>query len=162
MGWESGSQFWLCATPNFKRGGESCEEKKLRKWQWSGGGENEETKVFIFTRFFLIHFVCTFYIYILNNKIDLELSGWLAWLYCITKHLCQLIIWSIFKVFHNYIRFNIQLEAKDKELPSKFMYLGGNDREKARTDFLCQEQWSCVGKIFFFLLCFKKLFLGLL
>ena len=22
---------WLCATPNFKRGGESCEEKKLRK-----------------------------------------------------------------------------------------------------------------------------------
>ena len=47
---------------------------------------------------------------------------------------------SIFQVFHNYIRFNIQLEAKDKELPSKFMYLGGNDREKARTDFLCQEQ----------------------
>ena len=93
----------FCATPNFKRGGESCEEKKLRKWQWSGGGENEETKVFIFTRFFLIHFVCTFYIYILNNKIDLELSGWLAWLYCITKHLCQLIICSLDQFFRFFI-----------------------------------------------------------
>ena len=35
VGWESGSQFWLCATPNFKRGGESCEEKS---WENDNGG----------------------------------------------------------------------------------------------------------------------------
>ena len=36
-------------------------------------------KVFILTRFVFIHFVCTFYIDILGNKIDLEIPSGLAW-----------------------------------------------------------------------------------
>ena len=35
-------------------------------------------KVFIFTRFVFIHFVCTFYINILGKKIDLEIPSGLA------------------------------------------------------------------------------------
>ena len=37
------------------------------------------TRVYIFTRFVFIHFVCTFYIDILGKKIDLEIPSGLAW-----------------------------------------------------------------------------------
>ena len=36
------------------------------------------SKVYIFTRFVFIHFVCTFYINILGNKIDLEIPRGIA------------------------------------------------------------------------------------
>jgi len=46
-------------------------------------------KVFIFTRYVFIHFVCTFYIEILGNKIDLELPSGLAWRKFVKSHLAD-------------------------------------------------------------------------
>ena len=45
-----------------------------------------QSKVFIFTRYVFIHFVCTFCIYILGNKIDLELPSGLAWRKFVKSH----------------------------------------------------------------------------
>jgi len=44
------------------------------------------SKIVTFTRFVFIHFVCTFYTDILDNKIDLELSSGVAWLNILKLH----------------------------------------------------------------------------
>ena len=45
-----------------------------------------DLKVFIFTRYVFIHYVCTLHIDILGNKIDLELPSGLAWHKYIKSH----------------------------------------------------------------------------
>ena len=47
---------------------------------------SSRSKVFIFNRFYLIHVACTFYIDILDNKIDLELPIGIAWLNFVKLH----------------------------------------------------------------------------
>ena len=49
------------------------------------------TKDFIFTSYVFIYFVCTFYINILGNKIDLELPSGLVWHKFVKSHHATLV-----------------------------------------------------------------------
>ena len=87
-------------------------------------------KVYMFTRFVFIHFVCTFCINILGKKIDLEIPSGLA-----QGEICEILSRNLvaklaLDLLINSPRFQVNFFFKsiitneDKNIPSRSIYLG--------------------------------------